>query len=473
MGATATSDERLTLDPGVFEELRGRLRGSLLMPADAGYDESRAVWNAMIDRKPAAVAKALGIADVIACVQFARERGIPISVKGGGHNISGLAVADDALLVDMSAMRGVWVDPARGVAHAQPGCLLGDVDRETQVHGLAAPLGFISQTGIAGLTLGGGMGYLTRRFGWTSDSVSSLQVVTADGRLQRASEDEHADLFWALRGAGANFGIATDFEFRLQPIGPEMVGGVVAWPIDDAPAVLELYRDLVTRAAPEFTCVLLARPAPPAPWLPKEVHGQLIVALLACHTGPIAGAERDVQEIKSLGSPVGDTIGRRTYLSQQSLLDATQPKGRRYYWKSEYLPSVEADLLAALVDHAKRIPSPFSAAIVFPIDGALSRLPTEHSAVGNRDAAFLLNITAAWEQPADDEKNIEWARAAWRDLRRFSTGGTYMNFLTEEEGGDRIAAAYGDNLSRLAELKAEWDPDNLFRINKNIEPKAS
>jgi FAD/FMN-containing dehydrogenase len=215
---------------------------------------------------------------------------------------------------------------------------------------------------------------------------------------------------------------------------------------------------------------LLARPAPPAPWLPKEIHGQLIVALLACHTGPLAEAERDVQEIKSFGSPVGDTVGRRTYVSQQSLLDATQPKGRRYYWKSEYLPSVEADLLTGLVDHAKRIPSPYSAAIVFAIDGALGRLPTEHSAVGNRDAAFLLNLTSSWDAAADDAENIEWARAAWRDLRRFSTGGTYMNFLTEEEGGERVAAAYGANLDRLAELKATWDPENLFRINKNIRP---
>lgn len=455
------------------EDLKARLRGPLLRPGDAGYDDTRSVWNAMIDRRPALIARCLGVADVVACVNFARENGLSLSIKGGGHNIAGLAVCDGGLMLDMSLMRGVWVDPRARTARAQAGCLLGDVDRETQVHGLATALGFVSNTGIAGLTLGGGFGYLTRRSGWTSDNLLSVDVVAADGRALRASEEENSDLFWGLRGGGGNFGIATSFEYRLDPVGPEITAGAVAWHAAEAERVLEMWRRLVSEAPPELTCPVILRLAPPALWLAKEVHGKPIVVVMFCHSGQIEEGERLAAPLKAFGSPVGDVLQRRSYVSQQSLIDATQPKGRRYYWKSEFLPRFEQELLAKAAEHAKRIVSPHSGIILFPIDGALNRLPESHSAVGNRDAGAVINITAAWEKLEDDKMNIEWARAAWRDIRRFSTGGTYVNFLTEEEGDERTHAAYRDNYRRLVEIKTRWDPGNVFRINKNVMPKAA
>jgi FAD/FMN-containing dehydrogenase len=406
-------------------------------------------------------------------VGFAREHGLVLSVKGGGHNIAGLAVCDGGLLLDLSRMRGVWVDPAAKTARAQAGCLLGDVDRETQLHGLAAVLGFVSETGIAGLTLGGGFGYLTRRFGWTSDTVRAVEVVTADGRVVRATEEENEDLFWGLRGGGGNFGVVTGFEYDLFPVGPEVVAGAVAWRGEDAPAVLAMHRDLVASAPPELTCVCTLRIAPPAPWLPPEIHGKPIALIVACHSGSVADGEAAVAPIKAFGTPVGDVLQRRPYTVQQALLDATQPKGRRYYWKSEYLPGLSPELADAVLGHAGRLPSPHSAVILFPVDGALNRLPADHSPVGNRDARVVLNITAAWDDPADDGRCIAWARETWQDLRRFSTGGTYINFQTEDEGEDRLRAAYGDNYERLAEVKAKWDPDNLFRMNKNVAPQPA
>ncbi|MBI4499817.1 MAG: FAD-binding oxidoreductase [Gemmatimonadetes bacterium] len=455
---------------GGLADLKPKLRGSLLLPADPGYDDARSIWNAMIDRRPVAIARCLGVADVVTSVNFAREHHMPLAIKGGGHNISGLAIADGALVLDMSAMRGVWVDPLARVARAQAGCLLGDVDRETQLHGLAACFGFVSATGIAGLTLGGGFGYLSRRFGWTSDTVLAMDVVTADGRLVRASEKDNADLFWGLRGGGGNFGVVTGFEYRLEPVGPEIVGGAIAWPGEHAEEVFELYRRLADSAPPELALVAGFRLAPPAPWIAKEFHGKPIAAVFVCHSGSVADGETLVAPLKKFRTPVGDIVQRRPYASQQSLLDATQPKGRRYYWKSEYLPGITADLTAKVLEHGRRITSPHSAVLLFPLGGAIARLPTDHSAVGNRDAGAVLNLAASWERADDDARNIEWARTAWSDMRRFSTGGTYVNFLTEEETGDRVQAAYGANYRRLADVKAKWDPQNLFRANKNIAP---
>jgi FAD/FMN-containing dehydrogenase len=334
-------------------------------------------------------------------------------------------------------------------------------------------LGFVSNTGIAGLTLGGGFGYLTRRFGWTSDTLRSVELVAADGRPLRASENENADLFWGLRGGGGNFGVVTSFDYSLFPVGPEIVAGAIAWRAEDATDVLEMYRSVMERASPELSCAVILRRAPAAPWLPREVHGTPVVVLAVCHSGPVDVAERDVLEIKRFARPVGDIVQRRPYVGQQSLLDATQPKGRRYYWKSEYLPSLGSEVLAKAVEHLGRVTSPHAGIILFPIGGALGRLPRDHSAVGNRDATFVLNIAASWETADRDAENIEWARAAWRDMRQFSTGGTYINFLTEEEGDDRVRAAYGENLERLIEVKTRWDPENVFRLNKNIAPRAN
>ncbi len=470
MRAKTTEGRDIELDQNILDGLKTRLRGPVFAPGDAGYEESRTVWNAMIDRHPAFVVRCTGTADVIACVQFARDNDLLLCVKGGGHNIAGLATADGALMLDMSLMRSVWVDPTMKVAHAQAGCLLGDVDRETQVHGLAAVLGFVSLTGIAGLTLGGGFGYLTKRWGWTSDNVVGMDVVTADARLVRASTDENADLFWGLRGGGGNFGVVTGIDYALYPVGPEIVGGVVAWPASEAPRVLELYRTLAEKAPPELTLVALMRPAPPAPWLPKDMHGKPIVALLACHSGKPEDGEKAVAPIKTFGTPIGDILVRRPYAQMQSLLDATQPKGRRYYWKSEYLPGIEPALCEKAIEHAAAIRSPHSAVILFQLEGALNRVKEDHSPVGNRDARYVLNIAGAWEQPADDQANMDWARKAWKDMKSFSTGGTYINFLTEDEGPERMEAALGKGLRRLAEVKAKWDPRNVFRTNRNITP---
>jgi FAD/FMN-containing dehydrogenase len=470
MMAKTLEGKEIELSQDVLGSLKMRLKGPVFIAGDTGYDESRTVWNAMIDRRPAIVVRCLGVADVIACIRFAREHNLLICVKGGGHNIAGLATADGALMLDMSLMRGVWVDPHRKVAHAQSGCLLGDVDRETQVHGLATVLGFISLTGITGLTLGGGFGYLTRRWGWTSDSVIGMDIVTADGRLVRASSDENADLFWGLRGGGGNFGVVTGIDYVLYPVGPEVVGGIVAWPASEAPRVLELYRTLAEKAPPELTLVAMMRPAPPAPWLPKDMHGKPIVAMIACHSGKPEEGEKAVAPIKSFGKPIGDVLVRRPYTQMQSMLDATQPKGRRYYWKSEYISRIELALCEKVIAHAARIPSPYSAVIFFQIGGALNQLGEEHSPVGNRDARYVLNVAGSWERASDDKANIEWAREAWDDMKSFSTGGTYINFLTEDEGTDRIEAALGKGLKRLAEVKARWDPENVFRTNRNIKP---
>jgi FAD/FMN-containing dehydrogenase len=460
-------------DPTLVQGLRAGLRGPVLVASDPGYDETRAIWNAMIDRRPALIARCLGVSDVLACVRFAREHSLALSMRGGGHNIAGLALAEGGLLVDMSLMRGVWVDPASKVARAQGGCLLGDVDRETQLHGLAAALGFVSATGCAGLTLGGGFGYLSRRFGWTSDGVRAMELVTADGRRVRASEKENPDLFWGLRGGGGNFGVVTGIEYELYPVGPEIYGGPVAWRAESAAEVLELFRTLASEAPRELTLVGVMRKAPPAPWLAKDAHGQLIVMVLACYSGKPEDGEQLLAPLKALGKPVGDLLQRRPYVSLQGLLDATQPKGRRYYWKSEYLPGVTPELVAKQREHAERILSPHSAVIVFQLGGAIADRPADHSAVGNRDAAAVLNVAASWEKPEDDAANVEWARSTWRDMKRFSTGGTYVNFLTEDEPADRVAAAYGKNLERLSRIKASWDPQNVFRMNKNIAPSES
>jgi FAD/FMN-containing dehydrogenase len=470
MIATALDGREIELTRAQLDDLAARLRGDVLTPEGGDYEASRTVWNAMIDRRPALVARPLGAADVAACVRFAREHDLLLSIKGGGHNIAGLATADGALMLDMSRMRGVWVDAARRVARAQAGCLLGDVDRETQLHGLAAVLGFVSETGIAGLTLGGGFGYLSRRWGWTTDTVVAMDVVTADGRLVRARSDENPDLFWGLRGGGGNFGVVTGIEYGLFPVGPEIVGGPVAWPASEAPRVLELYRSLAEEAPRELTLVCIVRRAPPAPWLPKGMHGEPIVMLLACHSGDPREGERVVAPIKSFGNPVGDVLARRPYAQLQALLDPTQPKGRRYYWKSEYLPRVDPALCEAVVEHAARAPSPHSAVILFQLGGAIADLPGDHTPVGNRDARYVVNVTGSWERPESDAENVAWARAAWEDVRPFSTGGTYVNFLTEDEGTDRDRAALGDALGRLAQVKARWDPDNVFRTNRNVAP---
>ena len=452
--------------------LRLKLKGPVLLPGDPGFEDSRTVWNAMIDRHPAMVVRAIGTADVVAVVAFARQHNLLLSMKGGGHNIAGLACAEGGLMLDMGQMRGVWVNAGERLARAQAGCLLGDVDRECQLHGLAPVLGFVSATGIAGLTLGGGFGYLSRRYGWTSDNVRSIEMVTADGRIVRASEKENADLFWGLRGGGGNFGVVTGIEYELHPIGPEIYGGAIAWMADEAPAVLAKIAELGNEGPVETSVACVMRNAPPAPWIAKEAHGKAVIVAAICSTGTIEAGEKVIAPLRAIGKTVGDVCMKRPYVTQQNLLDATQPKGRRYYWKSEYMPGIASDFTNSLMQHAAKVSGPHSAAVFFPLGEAIGRHGNDHSAVGNRDARGVFNITAQWEKAEDDAAQVEWARAAWRDMKRFSTGGTYINFLTEEETGDRIQAAYGKNLDRLVEIKSKWDPENLFRTNKNIAPRT-
>jgi FAD/FMN-containing dehydrogenase len=457
------------IDADTLQAFKAGFRGVVMTPDDPAYDETRKVWNAMIDRRPGLILRCSGSVDVLHALRFVRTHRLLSSVRGGGHNIAGLAVPEGGVMIDLSLMRGVWVDAARRSAWAQAGCTLADVDRETQAHGLAAVLGFVSATGIAGLTVGGGFGYLTRQHGWTCDNLLSMEVVTADAQLLRVSADEHADLFWALRGGGGNFAIVTGFEYRLHPVGPQILGGAIAWRAEQAEQVLDAYRQFSADAPRELTSVAVLRIAPPAPWLPKDVHGQPIVALFICHTGDIDEGQRLLATLRAIATPVADIVMPRPYTQMQSLLDATQPKGRRYYWKSHYLATINAQTITLATKHARRIASPHSAILLFQIGGALGELPDGHSPAGNRDARYVLNIAGSWEQAADDARNMQWARDTFTAMTPCSTGGTYMNFLTEEEGPDRIAAAYGAaNLSRLAQLKQRFDPDNLFRHTKPV-----
>lgn len=457
------------ISPESFAAFKAAFKGAILGPEDATYDETRQIWNAMIDRRPGLIVRCSGTVDVVQAVRFARQHRLLVSVRGGGHNIAGLAVCDGGLMIDLSLLRGVWVDPVKRTARAQAGCTLGDVDRETQLHGLAAVLGFVSATGIAGLTVGGGFGYLTRRHGWTCDTVISMEVVTAEGKLVRAAADENADLFWALRGGSGNFGIVTSFEYQIFPVGPEILGGAIAWRGEDAKQVLEAYRDFSATTPRELTSVAVLRIAPPAPWLPKEIHGKPIVAIFVCHSGKIEDGEALLAPLRKLGQPVADIVTRRPYTQMQSLLDATQPKGRRYYWKSHYLGGIENKTIDLLAEHATRIRSPHSAILMFQIGGALNDLPADHSPAGNRDATYVLNIAASWEKAEDDAQQVQWARDCFEATRECSTGGVYINFLTEEEKADRIEAAYGrPALDKLATLKRKWDPETFFRHTKSV-----
>lgn len=457
------------VSPEILQTFRAGFRGPVLGPDAPEYEETRKIWNAMIDRRPGLIARCTGTTDVVAAVRFARQHQFLVSVRGGGHNIAGLAVCDGGLMIDLSPMKGVWVDPRSRTARAQAGCTLGDLDRETQLHGLAAVLGFVSATGIAGLTVGGGFGYLTRKHGWTCDTLVSMEVVTAEGKVVRAAADENSELFWALRGGSGNFGIVTSFEYRLFPVGPEILGGAIAWRAEDAQEVLSFFREFTAQTPRETTCVAALRIAPPAPWLPKEIHGKPIVAVFVCHSGSIEDGERIVAPLRAFGRPVADIVMRRPYTQMQSLLDATQPKGRRYYWKSHYLSRIDPKAIGILIEQATRLVSPHSAILLFQIQGALGELPEEHSPAGNRDAAFVLNFASSWERAADDAPNLRWSRECFEAMRGFSTGGTYVNFLTEEEGRDRIEAAYGKpNLDRLAALKKKYDADNLFRHTKSF-----
>jgi FAD/FMN-containing dehydrogenase len=462
-----------TLGDEKLEGLHRRLRGALLLPEDADFEGATLLWNGMISKTPALVIQPADTADVMAGVDFVRRHHLPVSVRGGGHNIAGTGLVDGGVTIDMSQLRGVVVDAEERTASVQPGCLLGDVDRETQRHGLATPLGFVSEVGVAGLTLGGGLGYLTRRFGWTVDNLLEVEIVTADGLVRRAARDENADLFWAVRGAGANLGVVTSFTFRLHEVGPTVYGGLVAWPFERADEVLPAYRTLTAEAPRELAVWLILLHAPPAPFVPAEWHGRKICAMAVCYSGDLSETNTVLAPIRALGDPVVDLLREQPYVEVQSYLDMTEPKGMSHYWKTEYLAELSDDLLSTMQALSAESGLPEAEIGVLHVGGALNDRGEDDGAVGNRDARYVIGAKAMWDPDEPDaDRFTDWARGAWEHLRPFSTGRTYINFQAADEDEDRVRATYGDNFGRLVEAKSAYDPENLFRSNQNIRPRA-
>lgn len=455
---------------GALVRLETNLRGDLHRPGEPGYEAARSIWNAMPQRRPLAVVAASGEADVADTVCAARELGLPLSIRGGGHNIAGLAVCDDGLMLDLSRLRGVRVDPETRRVGVGPGACWGDVDREAQRHGLAVPSGIISATGVAGLTLGGGFGWTSRSLGLSCDSLRSADVVTADAETVRATAEREPDLFWGLRGAGSNFGVVSAFEFEAHPVGPTVFAGMRWFPFERAAEVVAAYGELTADAPRELGSLLVLRKAPPAPFLPEAFHGRLAAGIAVCFIGAEDEAEGAIRPLRRLVDPVADTLGPKPFRAFQQVLDAGQPFGRRYYWKSHYLQHWDDALAQRLIEHAGRIESPHSAMLCMHLGGAIADVSEADSAVGNRDARYVVNIQGAWEDPAGDDGHIAWARAYWEALAPWGSG-QYVNFLTEDADRAAVESAFGrERLQRLAEVKRRWDPDNLFRMNHNIPP---
>ena len=455
--------------PESIEALKATVRGEVLLSDSAGYDEARSIWNAMIDKRPAVIIRCTGVADVIAAVNYGRNQGLVIAVHGGGHNIAGNAVCDDGLMIDLSLMNSVHVDPATKRAYVGPGATLGDVDHETAVHGLATPTGINSTTGIAGLTLGGGFGWLSRRYGLTVDNVVSMEVVTAEGKRVRASNDENTDLFWALRGGGGNFGIVTLFEYQLHKVGPNILAGLMVFPGADAKSILTQYRDLAPTMPEELSVWVVTRGAPPLPFLPESVHGTHVVILAFCYTGDPIEGERLIAPLRDFGRAHGEHVGVMPFTAWQQAFDPLLTPGARNYWKSHNFTELKDDLLDTTIEYATNLPSPHCEIYVAQLGCATSRVPADAMAYGNRDALYVMNVHGRWEDAADDETCIEWSRNFFNAAAPYATGGVYVNFMTEEET-NRVANAFGPNHQRLAGIKAKYDPKNLFRLNQNIKP---
>lgn len=453
-----------------LDVLASRFSGPMLRAGDEGWDDAILVWNAMAAKVPTLVLQPTSAEDIAAAVGFARDHRILISVKGGGHNIAGTAIAENGLTLDMSRMRSVVVEPGAKLAHVGPGCLLQDVDRATQQYGLATVLGFVSETGVAGLTLGGGFGYLTRRFGWAADNLEEVEIVTADGEVRTANRNLNSDLFWAIRGGGGNFGIVSRFTFRLHEVGPNITGGLVTWGGDRVGEVLATYRKITEAAPHELTIATIVLTAPPAPFIPEKWHGKTVIGMLVCHSG--ANAEADLAPLRALGDPVFDLISEKPYVDQQSMTDDMEPKGLHQYWKTEYLPGLSDEYLETFSENALRATLPLSFSVIFHIGGALNGLTNDDGAVGNRDAQYISGFSGVWEPAERPDEHVAWVRESWERIRAFSTGGNYVNFQLAEDGADRTAEAYGNNYERLQRIKAEYDPHNLFRVNRNISSEA-
>lgn len=449
-------------------------RGRVIAAGDDAYDRSRAVWNGMIDRRPRLIARCSGPADVAAAVRFARERELDIAVRGGGHNVAGTAVCDGGVVIDLSALRAVRVDPRGRRAWVQGGALWGDVDHETQAHGLATTGGIVSHTGVAGLTLGGGVGWLMRGYGLTIDNLLGADVVTADGTTCHASPDQHPDLFWALRGGGGNFGVLTAFEFRLHPVGPTVLGGPIIWDARDAVEVLRVYRDVAREAPDALGTVVRCGTAPPLAAIPERLHWRPVLMIGTCYAGPVADGERALRPLRRCGRPLLDLVAPTPYAAVQSAIDTTVPHGWHYYWKSTYLPELRDDLLDLFVSRAFAASSPRSYLALFHLQGAVSRVAAGATAFGNRQAVHAVTLDAAWRRGEGfGERDMGWTRDFFAALDRYRAG-VYVNFLGGDEPPERVREAYGDAVyERLVDVKTLYDPTNVFHHNQNIRPRRA
>ena len=458
------------VDEASIDQFSSGLRGQLLREEDDGYDAARSIWNAMIDTRPGLIARCFGVADVITSVRFAQEHELLVSVRGGGHNVAGTALCDGGLVIDLSAMKGVEVDPRSRVARVQPGVTLGDLDHETQAFGLAVPAGIVTTTGVAGLTLGGGFGWLSPKLGLTVDNLVSVDVVTADGELVTASKEENADLFWGIRGGGGNFGIVVSFRYKAHPVGPTVLAGAVIHPMQDAESLLKFHRDFVAEAPRELGTMFALRWAPPVPFLSPELHGKPIAVFFVCYAGPIDEGEKVLKDLRQVGEPLADVVAPKPFTAHQAMLDAVQPPGRNYYWKSEDLPELSDSAIDVIVAHSQAITSPHTIVPIFQLGGAIADVSEDATAYSHRKAAYAVNCNASWED-GDPEPHVRWAREFSEALEPHSLG-VYVNFLGDE-GEDRARAAYGpEKYARLVDLKNKYDPTNFFRVNQNIKPST-
>jgi FAD/FMN-containing dehydrogenase len=467
---STTDGTGITLDPHSFGRMMGSL-GDVLTPTSPGYDQARSIWNGMVDRRPAVIVRCHTRDDVIRAIRLARDRNLLVAIRGGGHNIAGSAMVDDGMVIDLSPMKAITVDRERKTARVEPGVTLGELDRETQKYGLATPVGINSTTGIAGLTLGGGFGWTTRKFGLTVDNLLSAEVVTAEGLTMIASAHENPDLFWAIRGGGGNFGVVTSFEFRLHEIGPDVLAGLIVHPFADARALLLKYREVMAKAPDELTAWVVLRKAPPLPFLPPAVHGTPVVVFAALYTGNMEEGADAMQPLRSIGKPIADVISPHKFTDFQAAFDPLLTPGARNYWKSNNFLSLSDGVIDTVLEHVARLPDDQCEVFLGHLGGAAKRIPATATAYAPRDAEFIMNVHGRWADADKDSDCIAWARDLYTATAPFATGGVYVNFITGDEA-DRVKAAYGPNYDRLRMLKRRFDPTNLFRTNQNLRPAA-
>lgn len=466
---TTQTGTLVSIAPEAISEFKSRIKGSLIQSGDSGYDEARTIWNAMIDRRPALIVQCGSTSDVQETVRFARTHNLLLAVKGGGHNIAGNAVCDGGLMIDFSRMKDVTVDVSVRVASVGPGALLGDFDRETQKHGLSTPMGINSTTGVAGLTLGGGFGWLSRRFGMTVDNLFSCEVVLADGQSVKASEKDNPDLFWALRGGGGNFGIVTRFEFNLHPVGPDILAGLIVTPLSEARSALRKYRDYIKALGDDTTVWVVMRKAPPLPFLPESVHGTPVTVFAVFHSGDPDTGHKAIEPVRHFGTILGEAIGMQPYAGWQSAFDPLLTPGARNYWKSHNLAELADGTIDLLIEYVGKLPSDECEIFLGGIGAATTRVAPDAMAYSHRNTVYAMNVHGRWDSPADDDKCIGWAREFCKKTEPFATGGVYVNFLTADEMS-RVRAAYGPNYDRMVKAKQKYDPTNFFRMNMNVAP---